>query len=72
MLNCFGMRNFYPNTIENERLQNVHIESIVSRNVFMSWLYNISVTVQGPKGHGSQVCQNRRDREISPKCRITL
>lgn len=61
MLNCFGMRNFYPNTIENEGLQNMHIESIGCRKVFMSWLYNISVILQGSKGHGPQVCQNRRD-----------
>lgn len=71
MLNCFGMRNFYPNTIKLKDSRTC-TESIVSRNVFMSGLYNISVTGQGSKGHGSQVCQNRRDLEISPKCRITL
>lgn len=73
IVNCFGMRNFYPNTIDSMQLQYcTWPESNVFRNHISSEGCYISAILQGSIDHDSGVSQNRGDPEILQKFRITL
>lgn len=75
MVNCFSMRNFYPNTtyskVSNSSAwpeSNVFRDRISLGGCFMY----VSAILQGSKDHDSEVPHNGRHPEILQKFRITL